>query len=487
MRQLSKLLLILLFPCISVLKAQNTDFKIPDNADYSLTGYNQHASLMGWSQRMEIQLLDRSNNPYGLVSDRGWMFNYGKYISDEFSINRMTYLPTLSEDYIWYRSPNALRTVIGDYDDLNVITFNEMRFQVEIKPKHTLEVYGYTEKNPIFNRAFFNLNYQFQIKDNIKVGLRHTIGSSKVDMDASVFAQMGNSQTGYLKAEVTAVDYLNNISSNNAVENGFYSDTVRIYDTFPAMLSVSAVSPEFKSFRGEMFFTFHTNATSTISSLVSPNEKFLYSHSGFFGGALLEYKLTYFTVGSVFKILKSTSSRDSSGTSVLSPSYKNEQLEMHKGFYLLANASQITWDSWIWLVDYTELQDGGTYDVLADVGRDFEQTEKRFFMHNRIYVHPDYNGLLFGIEHLADLRSKHAIIPNNNGEFLVPDNFDPLAAVYPKYFHDSNNRLLFVAGYQFHPRAIVQIGYGMDLDKDLHRTVNGQGYDTAFLRLDLRW
>lgn len=442
---------------------------------------------MGWAMQSEMQLLDRSNNPYGLITDRGWMYAYAPYMNDEFLINRFTFNATPTDDYIWFRSPNAVRISAGDYDDLDLMTSTELRLDVELIPKHRIRIWGYNEHNPVLSRSFMNIGYQYQLSEKLAFGFRHTLGSKEVDLDVSAYAQLGNEQTGLIKAEATAVDYLNNVVEGNVSSGFYYSDSIRRYIQQPFMFQVAAVSPSDRAYRAEMFLAYHTKAIAEIRSLNIPAQKYGYNHSGWFAGGLLEYKTQYATLGSLFKYLYSFSQRDSISSTSFNPKYTTEQTEMHKGFYILASASQLNWETWLWMIDYTDLQDGSSFVNLSIIDRKYLHKEKRLVFHNRLWVRPDYRGWMIGLEHLMDLRNKKVDVPSRAEGEAIPVAFDPIGFAYPSAYHNNNNRLIGIIGYQFHPRALVQAGYGYDLDKDFHRKVNGEFYDNAFLKLEFRW
>ncbi|TNE70638.1 hypothetical protein EP331_11390 [bacterium] len=457
---------------------------VPPDANWTLTGNYQHATLMGWASQSEMMLFDRSNSPYGLVTDRGWMYQYTNRKEDEFQMNMMSFNPTYSDDYLFYRSPNAVRFVTGDYNDVDFYTASELQLNVQLIPKHSIKVWSYMERSPVLSRMYMNVAYSYEINSMLSAGVRHSLGSRQDDLDATAFAQYGNEQIGLIKLEFTAADYMNNMVNSNVGIPYAFPDTIRRYKQAPFMLHVSAVTPPGKRYRAELFATYQTEAKSEIKSALEPLDQYKYNFQNWFAGGLLEYKFENYTVGSIAKYMYSTSDRDSLE---LNPSYSNEQIEFQKGFYIIANASQITWDSWLWMVDFQEIQSAGRYLLLAEVDKKFLNKETRVYIHNRISVHPDYKGFLFGIEHLLDLRKRSIDLPNKIEDEVTPRGYDPLLEVYPYAFNSNNNRLILNVGYQFQPRAKIRVGYGLDLDNDFHRVKGGERYDNFFVRIEYRW
>jgi len=474
-------------PLVCFGQTDSEQLSIPQNANYTISGSYQHATLMGWAMRSEMQMLNRSSNPYGLVTDRGWMYNYTNRMYDEYAINMLTFGPTMSDDYMWYRSPNAVRVVAGDYDDLEIHTNTEIQLAVQLLPKQTIKIWGYTENNTVLQRGFMNVAYQYNFTDDIQAGLRHTFGSSKMDLDISLFGQWGNAQNGYAKVEVTMTDYLNNYTKSRVSTPNYVTDTLRSYSDWPVLVQFSGVTPQWKGLRAEVFAAYQTKGTAAIISIYDRLDTYSYMHEGMFAGGLLEYQFPYITVGSVYKYMFSGSARDTSSAGRFSPSYTSEQTEIHKGFYLILNASQVTWDSWLWLVDYNETQDGERFSSLAEIDRKFSHDENRVMMQNRLRIRPDYKGLIIDIEHLVDFRKKKVTVPNAVVEEVIPLGLDPFSLAYPSAYHNHNNRIVFSLGFQFHPRAFVQLAYSLDLDLDLHRIPGGERYDTGFIKLEYRW
>lgn len=473
---------------VSVASAQDNDenLVIPPNSNYQVTGVYQHASLIGWALRSEMQMMNRSSNPYGLITDRGWMYNYTNKMFDEYVINQMTFSPTLGDDYMFYRSPNAVRFVAGDYDDLEVQTNSEIRLQVELMPKHIVSVWAFSEHNTVLNRGFMNFSYQYQFNENLKAGFRHTFGSSKMDLDVSLFGQFGNEQTGYVKADIALMDYLNDYTKDRVSTYNYISDTLRNYTILPVKFQVSAVSPTWKNLRGEFHGAYQTESDAIILSAYNRDDRYKYTHGGYFFGGLVEYAFPYVTLGSVYQYMYSSQARDTSGRFV-KLNYTAEQTEIRQGFYTIVNASQVTWDSWFWLVNYEEIQDGKEFGSVAEIDRKFKHDEVRVLMHNRLILRPDYKGITIGFEHLADLRKKKISVPNMSENEIIPIGLDPMNVAFPHAFHTNNNRIVLTLGYQYHPRAWIQIGYAFDLDLDYHRVIGGERYDTAYLRMEYRW
>ena len=486
LRNLLKIIFIFM-PLVCIGQIDSEQLTIPKNANYTISGSYQHASLMGWAMRSEMQMLNRSSNPYGIVTDRGWMYNYTDRMYDEYALNRMTFSPTLSDDYMWYRSPNAVRVVAGDYDDLEIHTNTEIQLAVQLMPRHSIKLWGYTEHNTVLHRGFMNVAYQFNVTKDLQAGLRHTFGSSKMDLDISLFGQWGNAQNGYAKVEVTMTDYLNNYTKSRVSSPNYVSDTLRSYSDWPVLVQFSGVSPQWKGLRAEVFAAFQSKGTADIISISDRLDKYKYMHEGMFAGGLLEYQFPYITLGSVYKYMFSGSERDTSSNGRFSPSYTSEQTEIHQGFYLIVNASQVTWDSWFWLVDYNETKDGSRFSTLAEIDRKFSHDEKRVMMQNRLRIRPDYKGLIIDVEHLADYRKKKISVPNPAVDEIIPLGLDPFSTTYPSAFHNHNNRIVLSLGFQFHPRAFVQLAYALDLDLDLHRILGGERYDTGFVKLEYRW
>ncbi len=473
--------------CLLVSNFQHVDAQrvtIPPDANWALTGNYQHATLMGWAAQSEMKLFDRSNSPYGLVTDRGWMYQYTNQMEDEFNLNVMSFNPTHADDYLFYRSPNGIRYVTGDYNDTDFFTAAELQTRVQVAPKHQFKVWSYMERSPVLQRMYMNLMYAYEIKPNWIAGIRHSLGSRQDDLDITVFTQLGNEQIGLLKVEFTAADYMTNMVNSNVNIPYAFPDTIRRFSKAPFLIHLSAVTPPNKPYRAELFVTWQTKAISDIKSAIEPLDQYQYEYQNGFAGGLLEYKFQQFTIGSMAKFMLSKSGRDSLQ---LNPNYTTEQIEFHKGFYIIANASQVSWDSWLWLVDYEETQSAGRYLLLSEVDKRFLNRENRVYMHNRIWVRPDYKGWMFGIEHLLDLRKRSIDLPNKAEDEVVPIGYDPLAEFYPFAFHTNNNRIILAAGYQFQPRAKVTVGYGIDLDNDFHRVNGGERYDNVFVRLEYRW
>lgn len=453
----------------------------------SLTSSWRHASLMGWEQTIRTQMFDRTGSYYGRISDRGYMEYYTPRINDEYHLNLFTYTPLLTDDYIFFRSPNGLRVYGGDLDEVNLYSKVEIRGEVEIIKKHNLTYYGNLENSVNRKRLYLLLGYQYLMTDYFYLGLQHTVGSVKSDMDLNGYVQLGNEQNGLLRFDVSVLDYLSNMTYDNLTFGGNYSDTSIVYSAQPFVIQFKAQTPLWRFFRAELIAGWQNKGVAEVSSLKTTNQGFKHEHGGLYAGGLLEYSSEKFTLGSVYKLVLTETTRDSVGTSIYYPNYTVIQVRQERGFYLLAHSDNLFWESWAWFNTYLDRQTGENYSVIATIDQNFRYLEDQILLRNRFYLRPDYKGYIAGIEHIADIKKFSAGIPENDASVPLPPGFSPMDIWYPGAYYGENSRLVFSLGYQFHPRARFLVMTGYDLDNDYHVSIKDARLDNISVNLDIRW
>jgi hypothetical protein len=456
-------------------------------AQTSLTADWRHASLSGWQQNMETALFDRSSYVYGEFSERGWYPFYIPKMNDEYHLNLFSHRFNPTQDFIFYRSPNGIRVSGGELNTVGIHSRVEMKNLVEVRDGHNITFYALQENNFGFQRLYAKIGYQFAGFKHQKFGIEHTISEKRTDLDIQAYYQIGDEQNGYIKTSFALNDYLNNLTYRQ-IKFDFgesYSDTSRTYKSQPGLLQFQAETPSIGQFRAQLSVGYQFETDSEISSLTIENVGFRHREKTLYYGGLLEYTTEFVTFGSIYRHREGEVKRDSVSGSIFNPRYTTDQSVTERAFYILANSDDFFWESWFWMNLYEDNQNGERIGETSVIDRLYNHEEEQLLIRNRLMYRPEYSGILAGVEHILDRKSFSSDLPNFDAP--LPDSYHVLENKYEDSFAGLNQRLLVILGYQFHPRALIEAGVGIDIDNDLHATINGARYDEAFVRFDIRW
>lgn len=429
------------------------------------------ASLMGWEYNMRMLIFDRHNSRLGPFDERGIFQRYLRGMDDEFDLDIFTFRFTPDEDFLFFRSPGAFRSSMGILGNERIMAFSEFRNVLEIAPDHAI-ILNLTHQDDLHaRRAYVDIGYQWNFNEQHHVGIQHNVTGDKAFLNATVFYQYGNPQTGFLRFDVTAVNYLNNIVFDTLRDNLSDVDTVRVYDNQPLFFSAAMVSPNVNGFRAEAFAGYQLPTSMKFSSLNILQQEYRQEEWVHYLGGLLEYIGEYATFGLIHQREFTKMRRDSVGNSVFNPDFGSRQIQNRTGLYVLAGAEYIRWETWLWLIEASDEQFGDRFDT-ARIDA-FRFAENRVMLRNRFSYIPRHSGIVGGLEYLLDTRNVKRGLEDMR--FLA------------YRIHDLNARLTLIGGYQFHPRARVVAGVGFDVDADFHVQDGGARYDNAFLRMEYRW
>ena len=463
---------------------------------------HNHATILGWGDRMRMYQLDRFHSLDGFVTDRGAFQFYVPGMDEEYHLDLFTYRFTMAEDYRWYSNPNGLRTYVGSVNVLNFATVTELKSSVQLSGKHRIDVELTQEENLQARRVFAVLSYRYNLMPHHWIGFSHTAGSYKPDLDLNLFYQVGNFQDGFARFTYTFADLYNNAIYDGLGVESNITDTSRSYESLPGIISFQLSTPKKWGLRAEFTGGFQLENEATIGSLglgsggeVLVSRRYRQREANNYLGALIEYSRTYLTAGVLFQRHFTAVRRDTVGESSITSRYRAEQNFNRLGAFVMARSEQLEWESWVYLQNYQDRQTGENF-ALSPISDSLDYKENRVMLRNRISWKPPYRGLILGIEHLLDMRDFPDDDPGDlnsntgdNPDFQIFQRYLASDASQLSPLTDTSSRLTLLVGYQFHPRARIVAGVGYDLDNDLNSKAEqgGQRFDNGFARIELTW
>lgn len=464
---LSGLYVLLMLSLPGRTEAQNYEF----SADWT------SATLQGWEEELRISIMDRYHSRSGLNTDRG-LFQYylsARGIDQEYDLDLFTYKFTPQEDYLWYRNPNGVRTYVGSLNTLQFATATQFKTMVELVPNHVVMVKGKQQEDLRAQRIYAELAYRYEPFENHHIGIEHNAHSYKPDLDLNLFYQYGNAQKGMLRADVTFIDYLNNIVFDQLEVDPQFTDTLRLQMDRPMLYSFKAVSPQFLDrIRGEVILAFQPEHELEWASQRNSTARYKQFEKLNYQGLLLEYDTEYLSFGLTYKRTLTATRRDTIKNAPVEVKYESEQEHESIGAYILGSSQSMRWETWVWRIESSDTQQGSMFEPEASSFDTLSFDETRYMMRNRLQRRPQINGVIAGVEHLLDMRN------------YTEEEFNEFSRYAPS-IHKLNSRITAFLGYQFHPRASIIVGAGYDLDGDFYYSTEGYRFDNAFGRIEIRW
>ena len=433
-----------------------------------------HATFAEWAIAKRIQLLDRSHALGDELTDRGAFLHISPRTDREYELDRMVHLFSFEEDYRWHRGENGFRMRNGSVTRSRFGFVADFVNTLPLAPRHTGRLRGVLQKDPHADRAFVELGYDWRMHGKHQLGVRHTFGDFKPDMDVSLAYTYGDFETGRLQLGVSLLDTYNNFIFNTLGVDE--EELVRVYDKKPYLLSLSMVSPTLGPLRAEAYVGLQTQSRADISYLAVPEDRFQQEEDVHFLGGLLEFSHRWGTAGLLFRDDRSRLERLGTGGTITS-AYSNEQTLREYGAFALRRLWRFRMDVWFWVAEYRDQQEGEDFS-LSSVDEALDYREKRHHFKARLIYKPYRTYIpFFGAEYVSVARD------------LISDDVK-LAVKWSRqwyYFRSSNDRIVLMMGYHF-PIGWFSMGISYDVDGDSYdKSPDINRFDGGQVRLSINW
>ncbi|CAN5194036.1 hypothetical protein BH23BAC3_BH23BAC3_14180 [soil metagenome] len=480
---------------------------VPQSAT-SQNGEPKRATLKGWETDLRLFIKDRTNNLGGLAYDRG-LFRLTTVPMDmEYQLDIFTYRHSYLDDYRWHNSAdngNGFRSSVGSLNTAKFAVNSQLRSRVELSGRSSLDFTAYQQQDMRANRALILMNYSHSLGSQEyglsphRLGITHTLGQAKSDLDASFYYRYGNLGHGTITAEFTALDWANNFVSDLSAGRNSDFEIRQIYSQIPFLYTLRLESPQFGIFRGEAVAAFQPESRAEVIRLELPDENYLVSDWANYQAALLEAARKNFTAGIIWQRTFARMEREPSLGSDYPFDYGNRQIQQRGGIYFTWYWRGFGIEQWFWTERNRDQQFDENPEVYAAQEPQFEEfgssperypfnfSEIRRFNKTRIFYAPADRLLSIYLEHNGDWRDLgmdgHPTIPARN-----------YRNYYPNHILDRNERLTLGIGFAFNEQASLTLGASIDLDGDL---IHGMGweredatrsyFDGGFGRLQILW
>jgi len=215
-------------------------------------GEPKRATLLGWETNLRLFIKDRANNLGGFSYDRGLFRMTTVPMDMEYQIDLFTYRHSYFEDYRWRHSnrKNGFRSSFGSISTTTFALKSQLNSDYSLNGHSSLSVTAYQQEDLRAKRGLIQLDYMQQLRPHHTVGVTHTLSQTKSDLDASFYYRYGDNERGQITAEVTALDWANNIVSDLSYDRNSDYDIRQVYSRIPILYAIRLQSPHFGIFRG---------------------------------------------------------------------------------------------------------------------------------------------------------------------------------------------------------------------------------------------
>ncbi|GAB5536219.1 MAG: hypothetical protein Rubg2KO_24680 [Rubricoccaceae bacterium] len=437
----------------------------------------RHVTLEGWDRRVRLAAWDRSRAVGGLYYDRGVLRRWTRDMDHEYDLDNFSIKPTLSDDAAFYASENGFRTAAGSITTGSFVIESEVKTGAHLIGPLDLEVRFVQQEDLSATRAGVELGYLADLGKGHRVGLRHSVASLKMDIDAELVYQFTHPK---LEADLSfgRLDIANNIINEVLVPSAYHFDTLRVYQTIPYWLA-SRVSMPVGPVRFEAVGGISPESRADVRSQTMEQARFRYDNTFAYWGGLVESEVltNHLVIGAMASQSQSDATRRTPPDVIARSSYTTRQTQLRGGVFALATWRAFRAEAW-WMHERVADRQWGSSFAGSTIDKEYGIEERWDWTRLRLDWRPGSRwGPLVGIEYAAGLR-----------EFPVEGDQEELQREVVRQFpYGPNRRMTARLGFRFSPRADITIGASRDLDNDPFFPDQNRRYDGTHLRIRALW
>lgn len=444
------------------------------------------STLLDWQNTKRTFILDQYSSFGGPEHDGGLFRFTTREMNTEHQLDIFTYNFPPHEHYNWYyRIDTGFRSYVGSLG-LGLFAVNhQVRMDVDAGSNFTIPLYMQRTFDNRQNRTLLITGVGYNLTDNHKVGLQHTITEHKPDLDAIFYYQYGRPETGFITFEAAALDWTNRFIYQLSERRERNYDRRRKYLTHPYYFSFTATTPIWNNFRAEAMGGILTQSEVEIGAMANPEDHVTDRNRANYTGALLEWAASNITLGATWQHVYNRFSR----TSVSEEAEEfvdlgNRQERQTIGAHATFRLGNLHLHNWF----YRNYFHDKRFDIVERESDHypFDFEEYRYMMKHRVVYRPPDRGPIIGLEFNADYRDMFHEYYDPRLERYVPG-YD-----YRRYYRHAakprNDRITFLLGFQFTQRSFMMGGFSIDIDGDIEtgpgtKRDSPNRFDGGFARL----
>lgn len=447
----------------------------------------KHATLRGWTDDIQRNIFNREAYVGGRFYQHGLFRFFTREMDYEYELDMATINPTALDTYRFWNAGNALQSNFGSLNYQRFAVKTKFRTTVPLENNAYVQLQGIQEENLRTDNFFFHPGYYKKLGTYHTVGVRHTLSRYKEDLDASFYYRLGNARSGTIEAEVSALDWANNIVHTLITNSDRDYDVKQKYSRKPFLFALQVESPDHPFLRAELSAGIQTESKARVVRADTPDSSFTNREQVHYLGGLIEYYRPTFTTGVIYQREFNKMSRYPDAPESQYPlDFGNREIINRLGSYI----TKLFWnrlrvEQWTWY-EYNQDQLWGS--SVPEDWLPFHFREDRLRMKSILLYRRPHNGFQGGFEFNLDHRY---VLGKQHGN-TVNINF---RRNYNDQVSGKNQRLTLKLGYHKGEKIDFMVGVSYDIDGDLlsgwgtpspHRDGPSR-FDGGFAQLTMRW
>lgn len=269
-------------------------------------------TLLEWGAGLRRFVLDRVHGYGGRYYEGGLFRTFTRQMDYEYELDLLTYRFALFDDPMWTQSTGGYRVYTGSIDYGKFVTESQLKHAVRLGQRGTFHVLGVQEENLRARRFFVEVGYRFKLTPVQQVGLRHTLGMKKDDLDLSLHYTWRTLEEGGLHLELGWLDWTSNFVYHLIATSNRSFDTRQRYLRRPLFFALEATTPSRWPVRAEGTAGLQRRSRARVDETITriPGRAgyatehlatFYNEETIRFLGILFEYPGSFFTVGATYR------------------------------------------------------------------------------------------------------------------------------------------------------------------------------------------
>lgn len=422
-------------------------------------------TLEGWDERARLTILDRGGSFFGRTSDHGILQRFNPKLDDEYPIDLVSFSPSLSEDYEWYRRENGARFWAGSINHLQLVTRAQVQAAIPIGGAWSIDARFDHEESLEADRSLARLQLRRTLADSgLHLFANGTLKAQKTDIDVELGGTWLAGGTRVTLA-FAALDLFNDFVYQDLGISESIADTLLDYSPHPYTARLAVGSALGEHVRVEGYALAMTPTEVVAESQRVPGAGFRQEERYGYAGALLEWRPEPGTaVGAFGTWIRARLGRTPLPDGAIEDDFELTERTERLGLYAIRSFHRrVLAEGWVAWVGRTQDRLRGQSTGLASEYYEDRAWEGRIDLTYRAAV---------GFRAIAalDFVARHVLGPDD-----VPG---------PRQERD-HSRFRFDLGWRFGTRGQLMLGTNVDLDQDGGAATGA--FDGAHGHLALYW
>ncbi len=269
-------------------------------------------TLLEWGAGLRRLILDRTHGYGGRYYEGGLFRTFTRQMDYEYELDLLTYRFTIFDDPMWVQASGGYRVYTGSIDYGEFVTESQIKHAVRLGRRGMFHVLGVQEENLRARRFFVEVGYRYRLAPDHQIGVRHTLGMKKDDLDLSLHYTWRSLTRGGIHLELGLLDWTSNFVYHLIANSNRSFDTRQRYLRRPYFWALEATTPPHWPVRIEVTAGAQRPSRARVDETVAriPGRAgYVTEHlASFYNeeavrylGVLLEYAGPFFTLGATYR------------------------------------------------------------------------------------------------------------------------------------------------------------------------------------------